>query len=161
MSPFKIGIVLCLSAMIWISAVFLQGERVSDTLQIDESSSQDIKIQLKGQDIGYYKIFVNEFVGQRIFVQILDANDNVIEEHSIQTKMSVGYFDFDKDGRYTARITNVSGSHVDIQVELGSTNSQNMIPAGVMLLVGSVLIIIVSYMKMKNYKIAHPDENIS
>ena len=159
-SPFKIGIVLCLAAMIWISAEFLQGERISEAIELDESSSQDIKINLIGQDIGYYKIFVDNFAGQMIFVQILDANGNVIEEQSVQTKMSVGYFDF-KEGQYSAKVTNVSDSHASLQVEFGSTNSQEMIPAGVMLLVGSVLIIIVSYLKMKNYKIAQPDENIS
>ena len=32
------------------------------------------------------------------FVQILDKNLNVIQEQKINTKFSVGYFDFDKDG---------------------------------------------------------------
>ena len=30
-----------------------------------------------------------------MFVQILDTKDNIIQEEKIQTKMSVGYFDFD------------------------------------------------------------------
>ena len=44
----------------------------------------------------------------KIFVQVLDTKDNVIQEQKIQTKMSVGYFDFIEDGTYTVKITNIS-----------------------------------------------------
>jgi hypothetical protein len=36
-----------------------------------------------------------------------------------------------------------------------------MIPAGVLILVGAITIIVISYLKIKNYKIEQPDENIS
>jgi hypothetical protein len=36
-----------------------------------------------------------------------------------------------------------------------------MFPSGIMILVGAVLIIITSYFKIKNYKIEHPEANIS
>jgi len=36
-----------------------------------------------------------------------------------------------------------------------------MIPAGILILVGAVVIMAMSYMKIKNYNIEQPDENIS
>ena len=147
--------------MIWISAVFLEGQRISDVFLLEESDSHNIKTELQGKDIGYYKIFANEFAGEKIFVQILDVNSNVIEEQVIQTKMSVGYFEIQKNGQYHARVTNISDNPLNIEMEFGETRSQDMIPAGALLLVGSVMIMIAAYMKMRNYKIAQPDENIS
>src|SRR3989338_1369159 len=102
-----------------------------------------------------------EFVGNQIFVQILDRNQNIISEEIIQTKMSVGYFDFEKSGSYTAKITNPSENQINLQIEFGDANSENMISPGVMILVGAVMIIVSSYMKLKNYSIEQPDENIS
>jgi hypothetical protein len=90
----------------------------------------------------------------------LDNNLNVISEESIQTKMSVGYFDFEKSGTYTVKITNPSENQVDLQFELGDASSETMIPPGVMVLVGAVMIIFSSYMKLKNYNIEQPDKNI-
>ena len=85
----------------------------------------------------------------------------MIQEEKIQTKMSVGYFDFSKNGTYTIKITNISKNQIDVQIEFGNTNSQEMIPAGILIVVGSVIIMIMSYLKIKNYKIEQPDENIS
>ena len=101
------------------------------------------------------------FSGEEIFVQILDTNENVIQEEKIQTKLSVGYFDFNKDGEFTIKITNISKNEIDLQVEFGNTNSQKMIPAGMMILIGSIVIIMMSYVRLKNYNIEQPDENIS
>jgi len=94
-------------------------------------------------------------------VQILDTQDNVIQEEKVQTKMSVGYFDFTQDGTRTIKVTNISDNPIDLQIEFGNTNSHEIIPAGILIFVGAVIIIIMSYNKIKNYKIEHPDENIS
>ena len=49
---------------------------------------------------------------------------------------------------------------MNYEVELGSTNSLMMsMPAGVMF-VGGLLLLFTSYMKLKNYRIEHPDEKI-
>ncbi|MEK6931375.1 MAG: hypothetical protein AABZ37_04295, partial [Thermoproteota archaeon] len=63
-------------------------------------------------------------------------------------------------GTYTAKITNPTENQINLQVEFGDANSENMIPSGVTILVGAVMIIISSYMKLKNYSIEQPDENI-
>jgi len=146
--------------MIWISIVFLQGGRISEEFPLESSNSFSMNLDFVGEDIGYYKVFMPEFAGDEIFAQVLDSSDNVISEQSIHTKMSVGYFDYEKAGKYTIKITNISENQINLQVEFGDTNSQNMIPAGVVILVGSVMIIVASYMRLKNYKIEHPDENI-
>jgi len=153
------GLVLSMIGMIWISFVFLQGEKISEEIVLKPSNSYDLKLNFNGEGIGYYKVFMPEFTHEQVFIQILDKNQNIISEESIQTKMSVGYFDFES-GRYTAKITNPSEKQIDIEMEFGDANSENMIPPGLMVLVGAVMIIFSSYMKLKNYKIEHPDENI-
>jgi len=153
--------VLSVIGMIWISFVFLQGDRISEEIILKSTNSQDIELDFNGKGIGYYKVFMPEFAGNQVFVQILDRNQNIISEEIIQTKMSVGYFDFEKSGIYTIKITNPSENQINLQVELGDANSENMISPGVMILVGAVMIIVSSYMKLKNYSIEQPDENIS
>lgn len=146
--------------MIWISFVFLQGDRISEEIVLKPISSYDMEMNFDGKGIGYYKVFMPEFARDQVFVQILDNNLNIISEESIQTKMSVGYFDFEKSGTYTVKITNPSENQVDLQFELGDASSETMIPPGVMVLVGAVMIIFSSYMKLKNYNIEQPDKNI-
>jgi hypothetical protein len=160
-SIFKIGIILSIIGAVWISVVFLEGNRISEEFLLEPSSSNNIRLEFVGNDIGYYEIFMPEFSGEEVFVQVLDSNKNIISEQSVQTKMSVGYFDFDKNGEYSVRIANISENSTSLQVELGDTNSRNMIPPGVIVLVGTLMIIVASYMKLSDYKIAHPDENIS
>jgi len=50
---------------------------------------------------------------------------------------------------------------IDMQVELGDTSVKEMIYSGIMTLVGGIIIVISSFMKLRNYRIAHPDENIT
>jgi hypothetical protein len=160
-SLLKIGIILSIAGMIWISAVFLEGDRISEELILESENSQSVSLEFVGEDIGYYKVFIPEFSGDEIFTQVLDTKGNVVSEQNIHTKMAVGYFDYKETGKYTLKVTNISEDPIDLQVEFGNTNSQNMIPSGIIILFGAILIIFASYMKLKNYKIAHPDENIS
>ncbi len=151
---------LSVIGMIWISFVFLQGDKISEEIVLGSSNSQDVKLNLQGVGIGYYKVFIPKFSGEQIFVQVLDKNQNIISEESIQTKMSVGYFDFEKSGIYTVKVTNPSKDQIDLQVELGDAGSEVMIPPGIIILAGAVIIIVSSYMKLKNYRIEQPDKNI-
>ena len=160
-SPLKAGIVLMIIGIIWISILFVEAEKAQDSILLKQSSFFELKSKFVGTDIGYYKILIPEFVGDKIFVQILDPKNNIIQEEKIQTKMSVGYFDFSKNGMYTIKITNISKNQIDLQIEFGNTNSQEMIPAGILIVIGAVIIIVISYLKIKNYKIEQPDENIS
>jgi len=160
-SPLKAGTVLMIIGIIWISILFVEAEKAQDSILLKQSSFFELKSKFVGTDIGYYKILIPEFVGDKIFVQILDPKNNIIQEEKIQTKMSVGYFDFSKNGIYTIKITNISKNQIDLQIEFGNTNSQEMIPAGILIVIGAVIIIVISYLKIRNYKIEQPDENIS
>ncbi len=159
-SLFKIGLLLSAIGMIWISLVFLQGDRISEEIALKSDSSYNVEMIFKGKGIGYYKVFIPEFSRNHVFVQILDNNQNVISEENIQTKLSVGYFDFDKSGTYYVKITNPTENQINLQVELGDANSITMIPPGVMILVGAVMIIVSAYFKLKNYRIEQPEANI-
>ena len=161
MPLFKLGLVLTIIGIIWISFIFVETEKTYDTILLKQSDSFELNSEFEGVDIGFYRVYMPEFAGEEVFVQILDTKDNVIQEEQVQTKMSVGYFDFNEDGTHTVKVTNISKNQINLQVEFGNTNSQQMIPAGVLILVGAITIIVISYLKIKNYKIEQPDENIS
>jgi len=160
-SLLKLGLGLTIIGIIWISFIFVETEKTNDTILLKQSDSFELKLEFTGVDIGFYRVYMPEFSGEEVFVQILDAKDNVIREERIQTKMSVGYFDFNEDGTHTVKVTNISKNQINLQVEFGNTNSLQMIPAGVLILAGAITMIVMSYLKIKNYKIEQPDENIS
>ena len=149
------------AGIFWLSAIFFEGDRISDELVLKSSDSAVLTLNFQGKDVGYYKIFMPEFAGTGVFVQILDENYNVISDNIVETKMSVGYFDFKEDGNYSLKITNLSEQQMKIEVEFGETNSSQMIVPGLITLMGGILLVIATFIKLKNYRIAQPDENIS
>ncbi len=104
---------------------------------------------------------MSEFLKYKIFVQVLDDDENIISEKKIETKMSVSYFDFEEGGKYTINVVNTLEYPIDIQIELGDTRVEEMIFSGIMCLGGGIIIVIASFIKLRNYKIEHPDENIT
>ena len=160
-SPFKIGLILIIVGIVWTAIIFDETEKKYDAITLKESSSFQTKQEFSGADIGYFKLYMPEFSGEEVFVQILDTKDNVIQEQMVQTKMSVGYFDFSENGEHTIKITNIAKNPIELQIEFGNTNSQKMVPSGIMILAGALAIMIVSYLKIKNYNIEQPEENIS
>lgn len=160
-SPFKLGLALVIVGMVWTAFIFDETEKKYDSIVLKESSSFQTKQEFSGTGIGYFKLYMPEFSGEEVFVQILDTKENVIQEEMIQTRMSVGYFDFDEDGEHTIKITNIAKNPLNLQVEFGNTNSQKMYPSGIMIFAGAIILLIISYMKIKNYNIEQPEENIS
>ncbi|MCH8086134.1 MAG: hypothetical protein IIC15_06940 [Thaumarchaeota archaeon] len=160
-SLLKLGLGLTIIGIIWISFIFVETEKIHDTILLKQSNSFELKLQFTGADIGFYRVYMPEFSGEEVFLQILDTKDNVIQEQEIHTKMSVGYFDFNENGTHTIKVTNISKNQINLQIEFGNTNSLQMIPAGVLILVGSLTMIVMGYLKITNYKIEQPDENIS
>ena len=160
-SLLKLGLGLTIIGIIWISFIFVETEKIHDTILLKQSNSFELKLQFTGADIGFYRVYMPEFSGEEVFLQILDTKDNVIQEQNIHTKMSVGYFDFNENGTHTIKVTNISKNQINLQIEFGNTNSLQMIPAGVLILIGSLTMIIMGYLKITNYKIEQPDENIS
>jgi len=160
-SVFKIGLVMVVIGMIWVSVIFNETEKNHDSTLLKKSNSIESKLEFSGNGIGYYKIYMPKFNDENVFVQILDRNLNVIQEQKVNTKFSVAYFDFDKDGVYTIKVLNISENSIDLQIEFGDTHSQKMIIPGIMILFGSLIMMLISYLKIKNYNIEQPDENIS
>ena len=160
-SAFKIGLVLVIIGMIWVSVIFNETEKNHEDTLLKKSSSIESKLEFAGADIGYYKIYMPEFNNENVFVQILDKNLNVIQEQKVNTKFSVAYFDFSKNGVYTIKVSNISENSINVQIEFGDTHSQKMVAPGIMILVGSLIMMLISYLKIKNYNIEQPDENIS
>ena len=158
---FKIGIILSVIGIIWISAIFIESNKISEEFVLESQHSHKIQIDLEGAGIGYYKILMPEFLKYEIFIQILDENKNIISEKNIETKMSVSYFDFKQGGKYTTNIVNTLERPMDIQVELGNTKVKEMIYSGIMTFVGGIIIVISSFIKLRNYRIEHPEENIT
>ena len=160
-SLFKLGLILAIVGIVWTAFIFDETEKKYDSIILKESSSFETKSEFSGVDIGFFKLYMPEFAGEEVFVQILDPKKNVIAEQMVQTKMSVAYFDFNEDGKYTMKITNIVKNSINLQIEFGNTNSQKMLPSGIMVLVGALIMMGTSYLKIKNYKIEQPEENIS
>lgn len=146
--------------IIWTSIIFVDGDKISEEFILESQHSHKIQLDFEGSGIGYYKIFMPEFLKYKVFVQVLNNNENIISEKNVDTKMSVSYFDFKQSEKYTVNVVNISKNSINLQVEFGNTNSQNMILSGIMVVVGALMIMLASYLKLKNYKIEHPAENI-
>ncbi len=160
-STFKLGLALVIVGIVWTSFIFDETEKKHDSILLKQSNSFEVKSKFSGIDIGYYKLYMPEFAGEEIFVQILDTKENVIAEQIVQTKLSVGYFDFDENGEHILKITNVAKNQIYVQIEFGNTNSQKMLLSGIIVLVGALIMMIMAYIKIKNYNIEQPEENIS
>ena len=143
-TAFKIGLVIVIIGMIWVSGIFNETEKNHDAVILKESNSIESKLEFSGVGIGYYKIYMPEFSDENVFVQILDKNLNVIQEQKVNTKFSVAYFDVDKDGIYTIKVSNISENSVNLQIEFGDTHSQKMVAPGIMILLGSLIMMLIS-----------------
>jgi hypothetical protein len=141
--------------------IFVEGDKISEELILESQQSHKIQLYFEGVGIGYYKILMPEFQKYKVFVQVLNNNENLISEKNIETKMSVSYFDFKQSGKYTVNVVNTLENPIDMQVELGNTLVEEMIYSGIMTFAGGIIIVISSFFKLRNYKIEHPDENIT
>ena len=157
---FKISILLIIIGASGTGVVFSEAERVAEIMLLKQNESDDISMFFEANDIGYHKVTIPEFEGQGVFYRIVDENYDTISKGIVETKMSIRYFDVKETGVYTMVMTNLAQEKMNYEVEIGSTNALIIsIPAGVMF-VGGLLLLFSSYMKLKNYRIAQPDENI-
>ena len=132
-----------------------------ENFSLQSSESAEMQMYFEGKDIAFYKIFIPEFSGDGVFVQVMDQNHNIISDGVVATKMSVGYFDFEKSGEYTIKITNLSKQQMNLEVEFGDTNGREMVIPGIITLAGGLMIVVALYIKLRDYRIEQPDENIS
>tara|TARA_A100001037_G_scaffold184147_1_gene165008 strand:- start:1141 stop:1632 length:492 start_codon:yes stop_codon:yes gene_type:complete len=157
---FKISILLIIIGASGTGVIFSEAERVAEIMSLKQNESDDISMFFEANDIGYHKVTIPEFEGQGVFYRIVDENYDTISKGIVETKMSIRYFDVKETGVYTMVMTNLAQEKMNYEVEIGSTNAIIIsIPAGVMF-VGGLLLLFASYVKLKNYRIAQPDENI-
>ena len=156
----KIGIGLTIIGIVWLSFIFNEGDKIWEEFSLTSKDSFEIQMNFEESDIGYYKIFMPDFSGKGVFIQVLDQNRNVISDNIVETKLSVGYFDFE-EGLHVLKISNLSEDKMDLEVEFGTTNGKEMVIPGIVTLIGGLMIVFASYIKLRDYRIAQPDENIS
>tara|TARA_Y100001956_G_scaffold931_1_gene1178 strand:- start:201 stop:692 length:492 start_codon:yes stop_codon:yes gene_type:complete len=157
---FKISILLIIIGASGTGVFFSEAERMTEIMLLKQNESDDISMFFEADDIGYHKVTIPEFEGQGVFYRIVDENYDTISKGIVETKMSIRYFDVKETGVYTMIMTNLAEEKMNYEVEIGSTNAIIIsIPAGVMF-VGGLLLLFASYMKLKNYRIEQPDENI-
>jgi|TARA_B100001540_G_scaffold88882_1_gene80419 hypothetical protein len=160
LSIFKISILLITIGASGTGIIFLEADRSLQIMSLKQSESDQLSMYFEIDDIGYHRITIPEFQGQGVFFRIVDDNYDTISKGIAETKMSIRYFDVKESGVYTLVLTNLAQEKMNYEVEIGSTNALIIsIPAGVMF-VGGLLLLFSSYMKLKNYRIAQPDENI-
>ena len=160
LSLFKISILLIIIGASGAGIIFSESDKTEQFMTLEQTEFDKLDLYFEAGDVGYYKITIPEFEGQGVFYRIVDENYHSISKGISETKMSIRYFDVKESGMYTMIITNLSQEKMDYEIEIGSTDANKiMIPAGIMFL-GGLLLLFTSFMKLKNYRIEQPDENI-
>lgn len=159
-SLFKIGLIIGIIGVVFSGYLFYQSEKISETLSLDVGQTKSVTLELDESGIGFYKISVPE-LGDSVFAQVVDSQQNILADKKIQTKAAVNYFDFEYSDVYTLKVTNLSEYAIPVEAELGDTSVSEMRYSGIVVLAGSVIMVVSGYQRLKNYKIAQPDENNS
>ncbi len=160
LSIFKISILLIIIGASGTGIIFSEADRTSELMSLKQTESDQISMFFEENDIGYFTITNPEFQGQGVYFRVVDENFDTISKGIAETKMSIRYFDVKESGIYTIVLTNLAQEKMNYEIEIGSTNALIIsIPAGVMF-VGGLVLLFSSYMKLRNYRIAQPDENI-
>jgi len=160
LSLFKIGLILSIIGVVFVGYGFYEGEKISQTFLLDTEQTETLELRLQDSGIGFYKISVPD-LGDSVFIQIVDSQHNVLADKKIETKTAINYFNFENSNVYTLKVTNLSDHQISVEIEFGDTNLSQIRYPGIVLYVGIVLLMISGYRRLKNYKIAQPDENIS
>lgn len=158
-SVLKISLILIGIGVSWMAWMTIDSYNLSENFALNIAQTGEIEFKVNG-DIGFYKVSLPE-LGDTVFVQILDINGNIISDKKLETKLTINYFDINQNGIYSLKITNISDNLIPIEIQVGQFNTDELIYPGLILVIGIILIIGVGFMKMKNYRIAQPDENIS
>ncbi|HET6458315.1 MAG TPA: hypothetical protein VFG24_05510 [Nitrosopumilaceae archaeon] len=160
-TPFRIGLSLMVIGSIWVTLAFSTAEKTSQDLSIGIKENVNIDLDLKGKGLGFYKITIPNYSKETVLVKVLDPQGNVMDLKRIETKMSVNYFEFSYTGKYTLEITNLSENSIQIKAEFGNTKSVEFTFPSFIALIGACLIVWSGYKRLRNYSIAHPEENKS
>ena len=160
LSLFKISILLVIIGASGTGIIFSESDKSYQFMTLKQTESDELSLYFEAGDIGYYKITMPEFQGQGVFYRIVDEKYDTVSKGISETKMSIRYFDVKESGMHTMILTNLSQEKMNYNIEIGNTDKNKIIiPAGIMF-AGGLLLLFTSFMKLKNYRIEQPDENI-
>jgi len=66
--------------------IFVEGDKISEEFILESQHPHKIQLDFEGGGIGYYKIFMPEFLKSKVFVQVLNNNENIISEKKCRDK---------------------------------------------------------------------------
>ncbi len=156
LTVFRMGLIAIAIGGIWTGIVFESSIKISNTFDVDKMSPVTMSLPFDGSGIGFYEIFSNQY-NNSILVKVLDAHGNYIAMKTITNKETVNYFIFDHTGQYTLELTNLSSNPVQLTVEFGDTKYQGFGISSSIVLVGTCLLVLAGYLRLKSYISAHPE----
>lgn len=139
-----------------MSLIFSDGIQESELISINPQNSKTFDISLLGQGIAFYEIHIKNYQQNPLFVQILEPKGNIIAEQKIHTILSENFFNFNSNGNYVIRVTNISEQNTEFSISYGDTKLEELLIPEIITFVGSSLLVYTIFLRMKNYSIAQP-----
>ena len=139
-----------------MSLIFSDGIYESDPMLINPQKSESFDIPLSGNGIAFYEINIINYQQNPLFVQILEPKGNIIAEQKIHTILSENYFDFNSNGNYVIRVTNISEQPVEFSIRYGDTKLEELLIPEIVTFIGSSILIYAIFRRMKHYSMAQP-----
>ena len=155
-SSLRNGIIIVFIGVVWMWLIFSDGIYESELISINPQKSETFDITLTGQGIAFYEINIKNYQLTPLFVQILEPNGNIIAEQKIHTILSENYFNFNTNGNYVIRVTNISEQPIDFSVRFGDTKLEELLIPEIVTFIGSSVLIYGIFRRMKHYSIAQP-----
>lgn len=155
---FRIGISLVLIGAVWTGVVFSQGIKESKGFDIKGSDIASLSVELHGKGIGFYTISTDKY-NANILTKVLDSYGDFIDIKRITNKVTVNYFEFGHDGKFTLEMKNLSDNPIKVTVVLGDTRYADYGGGPFLILSGACVILLAGYIKLRHYMMAQPEEN--
>jgi hypothetical protein len=155
-SSFKNGIIIIFIGVVWMWLIFSDGINESEFFSINPQKSESFDISLTGEGIAFYEINIENYHQNPLFVQVLEPKGNIIAEQKIHTILSENYFNFNGDGNYIIRVTNISEQDVEFSIRYGDTKLEELLIPEIITFIGSTILIYAIFRRMKFYSIAQP-----
>ena len=129
--------------------IFSDGIHESELTLLNPQKSTTFEISLNGYGIAFYEIYIHNYQQTPLFAQILDPKGNIIAEQKIHTIFSENFFEFNSNGNYLIRITNISEKNIEFNIKYGDTKIEELRIPELITFIGSSILIYGIFRKMK------------